>query len=91
MEGIGHSDESELAQLETSELRVIANFCRAICGANSFLAALAEAHRLSPNGELISAAIWNKIADKINRIEISAQHDGSSAANTPAIHGTLKA
>jgi hypothetical protein len=75
MKDCDHPDETEPADLENQELRVIANFCRAICGANSFLAALAEARRLSPNGELMSGAIWNKIADEIKRIETGAQPD----------------
>jgi hypothetical protein len=75
MENCGHRDESDPAHMESHELRVIANFYRACCGANSFHTVLAEARRLSPNGELESAAIWNQIAEEISKIETCAQPD----------------
>jgi hypothetical protein len=75
VEDCGHPEKPDLAHMESHELRVIANFYRSFCGTNSFLGALAEARRLSPNGELESASIWNMIADEISLIETCAKPD----------------
>lgn len=59
--------ENEL--MEKQELRAIANYFRGFHGADSFVTALEYARNLSEEGHLITAAVWNQIAEEISHIE----------------------
>ena len=58
--------------MEQHELRAIANYFRSFHGADSFVTALEYARTLSAEGRLITAAVWNQIAEEISHIETSA-------------------
>jgi hypothetical protein len=55
--------------MNSCQLRAIANHIRGTHGAAAFLLLLEQAHRLSASGRLESAAVWNRIAEEISRIE----------------------
>ena len=59
--------EDEL--MEQEELRAIANYFRSFHGADSFVTALEYARNLSASGHLVTAAVWNQIAEEISHME----------------------
>lgn len=62
--------ESEL--MEQQELRAIANYFRGFHGADSFVTALEYARSLTVEGHLVTAAVWNQIAEEISCMETAA-------------------
>jgi hypothetical protein len=55
--------------MEKQELRAIANYFRGFHGADSFVTALEYARKLTAEGHLVTAAVWNQIAEEISHIE----------------------
>ena len=55
--------------MEKQELRAIANYFRGFHGADSFVTALDYARSLTAEGHLVTAAVWNQIAEEISHIE----------------------
>lgn len=65
------TEECKLTLMDRQELRAIANYFLSFHGADSFVAALAQARSLAEGGELETAAVWNQIAEEISQIETS--------------------
>jgi hypothetical protein len=55
--------------MEKQELRAMANYFRGFHGADSFVTALEYARSLTAGGHLMTAAVWNQIAEEISHIE----------------------
>jgi hypothetical protein len=65
----GKTTDNDL--MEKQELRAIANYFRSFHGADSFVTALEHARTLASSGHLVTAAVWNQIAEEISQIETS--------------------
>lgn len=58
--------------MEERQVRAMAIYFRSFHDADTFVGAVEKARMLSETGELLSAGVWNQIAEEISQIETSA-------------------